>query len=130
MHGVETFDVLGQREIVEVVECGDGLVDGDVGIGGILAVMSRRGARHRPRRGISLCVHVSTLTDPRPDLSSHTDIQSSPRYLEQSPRAQCPLCLLVLGAHRRHRRRPRRMAQVAKEVHSICLIAAVLRRDR
>lgn len=87
MHGVETFDVLGQREIVEVVECGDGLVDGDVGIGGILAVMSRRGARHRPRRGISLCVHVSTLTDPRPDLSSHTDIQSSPHEL--SARSAC-----------------------------------------
>ncbi len=73
MHGVETFDVLGRGQLIEVVEPGDGLVDGGAGVGARRRV-SRRRSGNRPRCRISLCVHASTLTDRRRAPPHHADI--------------------------------------------------------
>ncbi len=64
MHGVETLDMLGGWQFVEIVERGDGAVDGRDRIDGLLLRLpSRRRSGNRPWRGFSLCVHSTTLTD-------------------------------------------------------------------
>lgn len=85
MHGVEAFDVVGEGQLVEVVERGDGAVDGRDGVDTrVLRPVTGRRAGNRPGRGFSLCVHSTTLTDSNADSLLPTTVQPRPNDVSAS----------------------------------------------